>query len=220
VVQVKVTEEEKPEKKTKEEAQRGHEEKTEETGEPEQREKKEIPLQEMKKPELLEKARELQKSVEENFDLYMRSQAEIDNLKKRFQKEKEEWIKFSNESLIKQLLAVIDNLEKAISASQDENSLHSVREGVELTLKGLMDSLEKSGLEQVEAKGKSFDPNFHQAVSEQDDSSAKPGTVLQELQKGYILNQRLIRPAMVVVNKNRAENDNDHDSTLKKQEKT
>jgi len=219
VVQVKVTEEEKPEEKIKEKAQTGHEEKTEERGVPEQQEKKEIPLQDMKKPELLEKARALQKSVEENFDLYMRSQAENDNLKKRFQKEKEEWIKFSNESLIKQLLAVIDNLEKAISASQDENSLHSVRDGVELTLKGLMDTLEKAGLEQVEAKGESFDPNFHQAVSEQDDSSAKPGTVLQELQKGYLLNQRLIRPAMVVVNKNRAENDNDHDSTLKKQEK-
>ena len=212
MVQVKVTEEEKPEEKIKEKAQTGHEEKTEERGVPEQQEKKEIPLQDMKKPELLEKARALQKSVEENFDLYMRSQAENDNLKKRFQKEKEEWIKFSNESLIKQLLAVIDNLEKAISASQDENSLHSVRDGVELTLKGLMDTLEKAGLEQVEA-------NFHQAVSEQDDSSAKPGTVLQELQKGYLLNQRLIRPAMVVVNKNRAENDNDHDSTLKKQEK-
>ncbi len=219
MVQVKVTEEEKPEEKIKEKAQTGHEEKTEERGVPEQQEKKEIPLQDMKKPELLEKARALQKSVEENFDLYMRSQAENDNLKKRFQKEKEEWIKFSNESLIKQLLAVIDNLEKAISASQDENSLHSVRDGVELTLKGLMDTLEKAGLEQVEAKGESFDPNFHQAVSEQDDSSAKPGTVLQELQKGYLLNQRLIRPAMVVVNKNRAENDNDHDSTLKKQEK-
>lgn len=215
MVQVKVTEEEKTQEKIKEDSKAELEEKTEERVASEQQQKIETPLEDMKKPELLEKARELQNSVEENLDLYMRSQAEIDNLKKRFQKEKEEWIKFSNESLIKQLLAVIDNLEKAISASQDENSLHSVREGVELTLKGLMDTLEKAGLEQVEAEGKPFDPGFHQAVSEQDDSSAAPGTVLQELQKGYILNQRLIRPAMVVVNKNRTENNKGKDSTLK-----
>lgn len=211
MVQVKVTEEEKTQEELKEEPKEKLEEKTEERGEPGQQQRIAIPLEDMKKSELLEKARELQESADEKFDLYMRSQAEIDNLKKRFQKEKEEWIKFSNESLIKQLLAVLDNLEKAIAASEDENSLQSVREGVELTLKGMMDTLEKAGLEQVEAEGKHFDPNFHEAVSEHEDSSAKPGTVLQELQKGYLLNQRLIRPAMVVVNKNRTEDEKGED---------
>jgi len=165
-------------------------------------ETKETPLENMKKAALLEKARDLRKTADENYDLYMRSLAEIENLKKRFQKDKSDLIKFSNESLIKQLLSVIDNLEKAISACEDENSLHAVKEGVALTLKGLLDSLEKAGLEQVEAEGKPFDPNFHAAISEQEDNSADPGTVLQELQKGYILNERLIRPAMVIVNKN------------------
>jgi molecular chaperone GrpE len=165
-------------------------------------ETKETPLENMKKAALLEKARDLRKTAGENYDLYMRSLAEIENLKKRFQKDKSDLIKFSNESLIKQLLSVIDNLEKAISVGEDEDSLHAVKEGVALTLKGLLDSLEKAGLEQVEAEGKPFDPNFHAAISEQEDNTAEPGTVLQELQKGYILNKRLIRPAMVIVNKN------------------
>jgi molecular chaperone GrpE len=163
---------------------------------------KEVPLEDMKKAALLEKARELRKTAGVNYDLYMRSLAEIENLKKRFQKDKSDLIKFSNESLIKQLLSVIDNLEKAISACEDENSLDAVKEGVVLTLKGLLDSLEKAGLEQVEAEGKPFDPNFHSAISEQEDNTVDPGTVLQELQKGYILNDRLIRPAMVIVSRN------------------
>lgn len=199
MVQVKVTDEgiedtskenSKGEPVEQDDAAEGHQE-TEET-----------PLENMKKGELLEKARDLKETADKNYDFYMRSLAEIENLKKRFQKDKSDLIKYSNESLIKQLLAVIDNLEKAVSACEDENSLGSVKEGVELTLKGLLDSLEKAGLEQVEAEGKPFDPNFHAAILEQDDNTADPGTVIQELQKGYILNERLIRPAMVIVSKN------------------
>ena len=164
-------------------------------------EPKEIPLENLKKNELLEKAQEIQKTADENYDLYMRSLAEIENLKKRYQKDKSDLIKFSNESLVKQLLGVIDNLEKAVSAIKEENTVDALREGVALTLKGLMDTLEKAGLETVEAAGRPFDPNFHEAISELEDHTAEPGTVLQELQKGYILNDRLIRPAMVIVNK-------------------
>jgi len=199
VVQVKVTDEgiEDTSKGNSREESAEQDEAAEESPET-----KETPLENMKKAALLEKARDLRKTADENYDLYMRSLAEIENLKKRFQKDKSDLIKFSNESLIKQLLSVIDNLEKAISACEDENSLHAVKEGVALTLKGLLDSLEKAGLEQVEAEGMPFDPNFHAAISEQEDNTADPGTVLQELQKGYILNERLIRPAMVIVNKN------------------
>ena len=164
-------------------------------------ESKAISLENLKKTELLEKAKEIQKTADENFDLYMRSLAEIENLKKRYRKDKSDLIKFSNESLVKQLLIVIDNLEKTVSAIQDENSVDALREGVELTLKGLMDTLGKTGLETVQAQGEVFDPNFHEAISELEDHTAEPGTVLQELQKGYILNDRLIRPAMVIVNK-------------------
>jgi len=160
---------------------------------------KEIPLEHLKKSALLEKAKEIQKIADENFDLYMRSLAEIENLKKRYQKDKSDLIKFSNELLIKQLLSVIDNLEKAVSATKEEDSVDALRQGVELTLKGLMDTLGKTGLETVQAEGEVFDPNFHEAISAQEDNTAEPGTVLQELQKGYILNERLIRPAMVIV---------------------
>jgi molecular chaperone GrpE len=162
---------------------------------------KEIPLEKMTKAQLLKKISEIQESVDRNFDLYLRSQAEIENLKKRFKKEKADLAKYSNESLIKRLLTVMDNLQNAITHSREKKALKALTEGVELTLKGLMDALEKAGLEQVKAEGESFDPNFHEAVSELEDDASEPGTVLQELQKGYILHQRLIRPAMVIVSK-------------------
>jgi molecular chaperone GrpE len=154
--------------------------------------------------ELLERARELQKESEKNYDLYLRSQAEMENLRKRNRKEREDYLKFSNESLIKEMLPVLDNLEKALSHSKNENTVHALKEGIHLTLKGLKDTLSKSGLEEVKALGEPFDPCFHEAVSEMDDPKAKPGIVLTELQKGYTLNTRLIRPAMVVVNRHKA----------------
>ena len=164
-------------------------------------EKKEIPLKNMKKADLIKEVDHARESAEKNYELYVRSQAEMDNLKKRFQKEKAELAKFSNEFLIKQLLPVLDNLGNAITHSLDEKSLEAFVNGVALTLKGLTDTLEKSGLEEVKAFGEPFDPNFHQAVSEQQDNTVKPGTVIQELQKGYTLNQRLTRPSMVIVSK-------------------
>jgi len=189
------------EKKSKEDSQTEPKEHLGEMDESTDHEKKEPPLEKMTKAELLKKLEEIQESVEKNFDLYVRSQAEVDNMKKRFQKEREDLIKFSNESLIRQLLTTIDNLERAIEHSQNENSITSLREGVELTLKGLMDTLEKAGLEKVNSLGKPFDPNFHSAISVQEDNSVDAGTVLQELQKGYTVKQRLIRPAMVIVSK-------------------
>jgi molecular chaperone GrpE len=162
---------------------------------------KEIPLAEMTKDQLIEKISEVQASADTNMDNYLRSQAEMENMKKRFQKDKQDLIKYGNETLTKQLLPVADNLEKALDHSKDEKSIEALREGVDLTLKGLINVLEKAGVEVVEAVGAPFDPNFHEAVSEQADGRAAPGTVLKELQKGYLLNQRLIRPAMVIVNK-------------------
>ncbi|MBC8457157.1 MAG: nucleotide exchange factor GrpE [Deltaproteobacteria bacterium] len=155
----------------------------------------------MTKKEFLQEIKDLHEESKKNYDLYLRSQAEMENIKKRNKKEKEEWIRYSNENLIKQMLPVIDNLEKAISHSHNENPLDALREGVELTLKGLKDNLVKSGLEEVKAKGERFDPCFHQAVSEQEDEGVEAGIILHELQKGYTLYDRLLRPAMVVVSK-------------------
>ncbi|MBW1705607.1 MAG: nucleotide exchange factor GrpE [Deltaproteobacteria bacterium] len=170
----------------------------------ESHEKTDIPLEKMTKAQLVDKIKQVQESADENYDLYIRSQAEMDNMKKRFQKDKQDLIKFSNESLVKQLLPVMDNLENAISHSQDEGPLDALNVGVELTLKGLKDTLEKAGMKEVKAMGEPFDPNCHEAISEQEDDSVEPKTVIQELQKGYFLNQRLIRPAMVIVSKNAA----------------
>jgi molecular chaperone GrpE len=166
-------------------------------------------LEKLTKEELLEKARELQKESDKNYDLYLRSQAEMENIKKRNRKEKEDYLKFASESLIKEMLPVLDNLEKALSHSDNENNVHALKEGIRLTLKGLKDTLSKSGLEEVKGLGEPFDPCFHEAVSEMDDPKAKPGTVITELQKGYTLNTRLIRPAMVVVNRQKASREPD-----------
>lgn len=169
-------------------------------------------LDKMTKEELAEKIQELQKEAEKNYDLYLRSQAEMENRKKRNKKDKEDWLKFANESLIKEMLPVLDNLEKALSHSKNEKTVHALKEGIHLTLKGLKDSLSKSGLEEVKVLGEPFDPCLHEAVSEMDDPKAKPGIVIMELQKGYVLNSRLIRPAMVVVNRQKAGQQADQDN--------
>jgi len=158
-------------------------------------------LQDMTKEELLDKLEEVRKESEKNYDLYLRSQAEIENLKKRNRRDREDWLKYSNESLIKDMLPSLDNLDKALAHADNETSVQALKEGVELTLKGLKDVLAKAGLEEVTARGEAFDPCFHEAVSQVEDDRAKPGTVVEELQKGYLLNKRLIRPAMVVVSK-------------------
>jgi molecular chaperone GrpE len=160
-----------------------------------------VPLEDMTKEQLIEKVEEGGVASQKNYDLYLRSQAEIENLKKRYHKDQQGLVKFANESLIKQLLPVADNLEKAIDHSKNETSVDALREGVELTLKALMDVLQKAGVETIDAVGGPFDPNFHEAVSEVADDGVEIGTVLKDLQKGYMLNQRLLRPSMVIVSR-------------------
>jgi molecular chaperone GrpE len=173
----------------------------------------EKPLEKMAKTELLEKVEELKDTAQKNYELYLRSQADMENLRKRGQKEKEEWAKFSNETLIRDLLPALDALEQALSHCDmaGEDCFAALKQGVELTLKGLKDALGKAGLEEVRAQGEAFDPNYHEAVSEIEDKSAEGGAVLQELQKGYLLNQRLLRPAMVVVNRNNQASQGEND---------
>jgi molecular chaperone GrpE len=158
-------------------------------------------LNDLSKAELMERIESLQEKADKNYDLYLRSQADMENFKKRSAKDKEDVVRYANETLIKEILPVMDNLEKAISHAQQDNAVDALREGVSLTLKGLKDSLAKAGVQEVEAQGQPFDPCFHEAVSEMVDERAKPGTVLQELQRGYVLNGRLIRPSMVIVSK-------------------
>jgi molecular chaperone GrpE len=163
------------------------------------KEKKVKKIEEMTKRELVEKVQEIELKAQENYDLYTRTYAEMENIKKRGRKEREELAKFANESLIKEILPAIDNLEKAISHAHNDDNASELVKGLEMTLDGLMKTLEKSGLKEVEAVGKPFDPNFHEAISQQIDDRIPPGHIIMELQKGYLLNERLIRPSMVVI---------------------
>ena len=134
-----------------------------------------------------------------NWDKYLRERADIENYRKRVQKEKEEILKYGNESFIQEILPAIDNLERAVShASAEEVS--AVIEGVKLTLSMLLSGLKKFGVTPVESPaGTPFDPNFHQAMGQVESADQEPNTVVSEFQKGYLLNDRLLRPAMVTV---------------------
>lgn len=164
-------------------------------------EPQETPLEEMTRDQLIEKIKAAQAEAAKHFDLYLRSRAEFENLKRRFQRDKDDLSKFANEVLIKQLLPVIDNLEKGLAHAEGRDALDALKEGVSLTLKGLKDVLMKEGLEEVKAEGAPFDPNYHEALMQKEDDSVPPGTVIQACQAGYILNDRLVRPALVVVSK-------------------
>jgi len=141
--------------------------------------------------------------AEENHDRLLRVTAELENYKKRMERAMNDFRRFSNESLIKDMLPVVDNLERALQIPEDhEKALRGMREGVEMTLKGLLDSLEKFGVVPIESLDKPFDPNFHEAVMLQEAPGGNAdSTVVQELQRGYMMGDRLLRPTMAVVSK-------------------
>jgi len=133
-----------------------------------------------------------------NWDKYLRERADLENYRRRVQKEKEDLQKYGNECLLMEILPVLDNLERALDHASDE-SLSAVIEGISLTRSMLLSVLKKFGVEPLEAKGTAFDPAFHQAMCRVESADASPNTVIEEFQKGYMLNDRLLRPAMVSV---------------------
>lgn len=140
------------------------------------------------------------KKAEENWDKVVRSQAEMDNLKRRTQKDLENAHKYGLEKFAKELLSVIDSLELGIQAStSDAPEVVSLREGSELTIKQFESVFAKFNIEAVDPAGQPFNPELHQAMTMQPNADVEPNTVLNVFQKGYVLNGRLIRPAMVVV---------------------
>ncbi len=138
-----------------------------------------------------------------NLELYLRSQADMVNMKKRLDREKADFVKYANDSLIRDLLPVVDNMERALGHASSANGTDSsgLLEGLRLTYEGFMAVLEKNGVKPVSTAGEKFDPNFHEAIMQREDPDAEDNMVLQEVQKGYLLNERLVRPAMVVVSK-------------------
>lgn len=140
--------------------------------------------------------------VKQLQDRILRLAAEMENTRKRLEREKSEGINFANECLIRELLPVIDNLERALQHGEQDPKCKGLLEGVSMTLKNFGDVLGKFGCTPFESVGKTFDPNFHEAVMQQESSEYPEKTILQELQKGYLLRDRLVRPAMVIVSKN------------------
>ncbi len=151
--------------------------------------------------ELKKKLEEKAKESKENYDRLLRMAADFENYKKRAAREKEDWTKFANEDLIKSILPFIDNLERAVNHAQKIADTGVLVEGVRLTLQQLLQSLNKFGLSSFESVGKPFDPAMHEAMLVVETDKHEPNQVVEEFQKGYLLNDRLLRPATVSVSK-------------------
>ncbi len=142
-----------------------------------------------------------QKSLE-NYDRLLRVSAEFDNYKKRTTREMQETVKYANERMARELLTVVDNLERAIeAASADGPEDDPLVKGVHLTLTEVLKILERHQVKPVKALGEPFDPTYHQAMMQEEVDDQPPNTVVREMQKGYVMHDRLLRPAMVVVSK-------------------
>lgn len=141
-------------------------------------------------------------TIEEQKDSVIRAAAEVENMRRRAAQDVEKAHKFALEKFANELLPVLDNLERAIEFADKENeAVKSVIEGVEMTAKSFVDAVAKFGVEVVSPQGEAFNPEFHQAMSIQPSADVAPNTVIAVMQKGYLLNGRLLRPAMVMVSK-------------------
>ena len=162
-------------------------------------------------------------------DKLLRTMAEMENQRRRFEKEKQEAFEFGGFNFAGESLSLLDNIDRAImSFRNDENlknnkDLNKIIDGIEIVKKDLVSIFKKNGIESIECINKKFDPNFHQAMLEVEDNTKKPGTVVQEIQKGYMMKDRLLRPSLVSVTKKREEKlektTNDDKKTDKKSEK-
>ncbi|NUY56679.1 nucleotide exchange factor GrpE [Salinivibrio sp. MA351] len=140
--------------------------------------------------------------VQEQQDSVLRARADVDNMRRRSEQEVEKARKFALEKFASELLPVIDNLERAVEmADKEDESIKPMVEGVELTLKTMMDTIDKFGLKAIDPQGQPFNPELHQAMTIQESTEHEPNTVMMVMQKGYELNGRVVRPAMVMVSK-------------------
>lgn len=149
--------------------------------------------------QLNERLQLAQEESKKNHDLYLRAVAETENLKKRSQREREEYLKFASWSLVKEILTIIDDLERALVMAGPEQDHANLYKGVEMVHQRLKDVIARAGVEPVEALGQSFDPQYHQALSVEAGADQPENTVIEELQKGYIMHGRLVRPSLVKV---------------------
>lgn len=149
-------------------------------------------------PSDLEEAR---KEAAENYDKYLRLAADFDNYKKRVQKDRTDLLNYGNESIIKDILPIVDSLERALDHASNAGESESFVQGLLMILEQLRNTLAKHGVEAVEALGSEFDPNFHEAMMRVDSEESRDNLVVEEFEKGYLLKGRLLRPSKVAVAK-------------------
>jgi len=151
----------------------------------------------------LEELKQRAAKADENWERLLRTTADFDNYKKRATREKQDAVKFANESLLQKLVPVLDSFDMALAATQNHqpDSVQSLQTGISMVHQQLKNALTEAGLEEVDAAGKQFDPNLHEAVSQQESTEVPEGQVIQQLRKGYKLRERLLRPASVIVAK-------------------
>ena len=154
----------------------------------------------------------IEQKLKETEDKLLRSLAEIENQRRRFEKEIKDAFEFGSFNFAKESLAILDNLQRAkIAIKNDEvlksnKDLNKFLENISIIEKDLVSIFEKNRITKIDAKGKKFDPNFHQAMSEIEDDKTSPGSILQEIQSGYMLGDRLLRPVLVTVAKKKSSN--------------
>src|SRR5437867_7280944 len=141
----------------------------------------------------------LQADLDRFRDLALRSQADFENYKKRSAREKEEAIKYANSALLERLVAIIDNFELGLAAAKEQGEQSPIYSGMVLVQKQLNDLLAENGLQPIEAEGKPFDPNLHEAIAHEPSDQVPEETVLRQVSRGYRIKDRLLRPAKVVV---------------------
>ena len=150
----------------------------------------------------------VEQEARENYDRLLRVSAEFENYKKRTSRELEEFRKFANQSLIKELLSVVDNLELAMNSTNGHETIdQGLLQGLEMTHKEILKVFEKFNVKPIAAKGEVFDPTFHEAVMQEETDEYEANTVVNELQKGYLIHNRLLRPSMVVVARSKTNKD-------------
>ena len=149
--------------------------------------------------ELRHQLEEKTKEAEENYARLFRLAADMENLKKRQERERADLLQFANENLVKELLPVVDNLERALDHGRQLKAPQALLEGIEMVHHGFLKALDRFGVTAHDSLGQQFDPAFHNAMMQEEAPDVPDGSVIKELQKGYLMNQRLLRPAMVVV---------------------
>jgi molecular chaperone GrpE len=152
--------------------------------------------------ELTKKLEDAEKRADDYYDRLLRASAEFENYKKRISREMRDTIKYANEQIIKEMLVIVDNLERAIDAvPAAEKEGNPLLQGVHLTLNELLKQLEGHAVIPIQSLGEVFDPTFHQAMLQEEVDDKPPNTVIREMQKGYMIHDRLLRPALVGVSK-------------------